>query len=60
MPINIKCDECDCCIEEGDDVICRKCYQELVADKDQLEDELQKKIDDLEEELAEIKSQFEI
>ena len=55
MAVKIKCDECDCCIDEGEDVICRKCYQELVADKDQLEDELQKKIDKLEEELAEIK-----
>ena len=57
MAVNIICDECGCSIDDGEDVICRRCHN---AGVDRVADKLQEKIDELEEELAEIKSQLEL
>ena len=42
-------------LDNDEEVICRKCYNELLDEKDALEVELQKKIDELEDELYEAK-----
>lgn len=53
MSIKIECDECNINLDNDEEVICRKCYNELVDEKDTLETELQEKIDKLEDELFE-------
>jgi len=60
IKIIIECRECDKNIEDGQDIICVECYNKLFDEKNEMEDRLQKRIDDLEEELADIKNRFEI
>lgn len=53
MSIKIECDECNTNLDNGEEVICRRCYNELVDEKDALEEELQKSIDELTDKLYE-------
>lgn len=57
MSIKIECDECNANLDNDEEVICRKCYNELLDEKNELEVELQKKIDELEDELYEAKNE---
>ena len=55
IKIIIECRECDRNLLTGQDVICVECYDAMLDERIEIEDELRKKIDKLEEELAEIK-----